>query len=215
LDITEEQCEQLVSAMGAKNLPALQELLKPFGSKSAAKALLNLPKLFGGEEVFARAEPLLKTAKAQQALDYLTKLYAQLKQLGLHECIDIDLGLVRGQGFYTGLSFRGYIEGSGKAVLAGGRYDNLLGEFGRPAAAVGFVVQLDPLAEARLVAGDVPAIPAAETLVFAEAGREAEAVRCATQLRAEGRVCVVATCDTLEEARAFAEERGIMDVIVA
>ena len=215
LGVSEELHEQLVAATEAKNLPALQELLEPFGSKPAAAALLALPKLFGGEEVFARAKPLFKEAKLKQALDYLAQLYAQLKLLGLHECIDIDLGLVRGQGFYTGLSFRGYIEGSGKAVLAGGRYDSLLGEFGRPAAAVGFVVQLDPLAEARLIAGDVPAAPAAEVLIFAETGREAAALRCAEQLRAEGRVCVVASCDSLEEARAFAEERGIGEVIVA
>jgi ATP phosphoribosyltransferase regulatory subunit len=215
LDVKDDLREQLVSAIATKNFPTLKELLMPFGSKSAAQALLSLPKLFGGEEVLARAESLFKDVKAKQALNYLKKLYEQLKALNLHECIDIDLGLVRGQGFYTGLEFRGYVEGSGKPVLSGGRYDDLLAEFGRPAAAVGFVVMLDPLAEALLVEGKCPAAPAIEALIFADTGREAEAVRRAAELRGEGKACLIATCDTLEEAQTFAQGRGIPEVIVA
>ena len=213
LDVNEALHERLVAATQAKNLPALRELLAPFGNDPAAKALLALPKLFGGEEVFARARELFKLPGLKRALECLDGFYAQLKALGLHGCVDIDLGLVRGWNFYTGLIFLGYIEGSGKPVLAGGRYDNLLGELGRPAAAVGFVVQLDALAEALLVAGNCPAAPAVEALVFAEAGREAEAVRRAAELRAEGRACVIAACETLEEAKALADARGIADVI--
>ena len=215
LGVSEELRAELVAAIASKNLPALKELLVPFGENKTAKAILALPKLFGGEEVLEQAGAIFEEPKAKQALVYLSKLYAQLKALGLHSCIDIDLGLVRGQGFYTGLEFRGYIEGSGRHVLAGGRYDGLLAEFGRDAAAVGFAMALDPLAEALLEKGHCAKAAPAQVLLFAENGREAEAIRRAAELRQAGRVCLIATCDTLEEAANFAKKHGIDEVIVA
>ncbi|MDR2531147.1 MAG: ATP phosphoribosyltransferase [Oscillospiraceae bacterium] len=45
--------------------------------------------------------------------------------------------------YYTGLVFRAYAPGTGKAILAGGRYDKLTGDFGRDVPAVGFAVYVD------------------------------------------------------------------------
>jgi len=204
----------LAEAIGSKNYPALAQLLEPFEKAPAAQALLALPKLFGGEDVLTQAYDFCKPEKAAQALDYLAKLYAQLKQLGLDACIDIDLGLVRRQGFYTGLVFRGYMEGSGKPVLSGGRYDNLLADFGRDAAAVGFAVQLDPLAEALLEEGKCPEKPAVQALIFAEKDHEAAAILEMRNMHQQGKSCMIAPCETHEDALNFAKERGIAEVIV-
>jgi ATP phosphoribosyltransferase regulatory subunit len=99
-------------------------------------------------------------------------------------------------------------------VLGGGRYDNLLAEFGRDAAAVGFAVALDPLAEALLEAGNCGRAAPTQVLVFAEDGREAQAISKAAQLRQEGKVCLIATCSTAEEASNFAKEKEIGEVVV-
>lgn len=40
--------------------------------------------------------------------------------------------------YYTGITFRGLVPGLGWPVLSGGRYDDLVANFGRPLAAVGF-----------------------------------------------------------------------------
>jgi ATP phosphoribosyltransferase len=45
--------------------------------------------------------------------------------------------------YYTGMVFRAYASGAGKAVLAGGRYDKLVGDFGRDMPAVGFAMYVD------------------------------------------------------------------------
>jgi len=140
--------DELAAAIESKNVPALQELLAPHGDSPAAAALLALPTLFGGEDVLDRARALFAAPCALASLDYLAELYAKLRAQGLHDCVDIDLSLVHGQHYYTGLVFRGFIAGSGATVLAGGRYDNLLAEFGRDAAAVGFAVEVDALVEA-------------------------------------------------------------------
>ena len=59
--------------------------------------------------------------------------------------ISFDLGLVSGLEYYTGLIFRGYAPGTGGAIVAGGRYDNLINDFGKAIPATGFAVYVDAL----------------------------------------------------------------------
>jgi ATP phosphoribosyltransferase regulatory subunit len=56
-----------------------------------------------------------------------------------------DFGLVRSIGYYTGAVFEVYDPALGAPIGGGGRYDELLGRFGRPAPAVGFALGLDRL----------------------------------------------------------------------
>ena len=58
-----------------------------------------------------------------------------------------DLGEVRGLDYYTGIHFEVYVAGAGRAVGAGGRYDELMARFGRPMAAVGVSLDVDAIAE--------------------------------------------------------------------
>jgi ATP phosphoribosyltransferase regulatory subunit len=58
-----------------------------------------------------------------------------------------DLGEVRGLDYYTGIHFELYIAGAGRAVGAGGRYDDLMARFGRPMPAVGMSLDIDAIAE--------------------------------------------------------------------
>ena len=50
--------------------------------------------------------------------------------------------------YYTGLTFKVFVAGSGSEIGSGGRYDNLLGNFGTAEAAVGFSFALDGLVAA-------------------------------------------------------------------
>jgi ATP phosphoribosyltransferase regulatory subunit len=61
-----------------------------------------------------------------------------------------DLGEVRGLDYYTGVHFEVYVSGAGRAAGAGGRYDELMGRFGRPIPAVGVSLDLDAIAEVPL-----------------------------------------------------------------
>ena len=47
--------------------------------------------------------------------------------------------------YYTGIVFRGITEKMGFPILAGGRYDNLLADFGKEAPATGFALYLKRL----------------------------------------------------------------------
>jgi ATP phosphoribosyltransferase regulatory subunit len=56
-----------------------------------------------------------------------------------------DLGLVRSLGYYTGAVFQVYDPAHGVPIGSGGRYDELLGQFGRPMPAVGFALNVERL----------------------------------------------------------------------
>ncbi|MCL2772905.1 MAG: ATP phosphoribosyltransferase regulatory subunit [Oscillospiraceae bacterium] len=108
-----------------------------------------IPQLFGGYEVIEKARGLAENNReAQNVLDYLYKLYTILDNSGYGEHIIIDLGIVHEIDYYTGLVISGYVDGIGENVLAGGRYDNLIANFGLDLPAVGFAVNINLIAKA-------------------------------------------------------------------
>jgi ATP phosphoribosyltransferase regulatory subunit len=113
------------------------------------KLLAALPGLYGGPEVIERAARLLDgptLAGARAGLRQLEALCARLAAFPLGGHISIDLGEVRGFDYYTGVRFSGYAPGVGEALLSGGRYDGLVGRYGRAAAAAGFAVDVERVA---------------------------------------------------------------------
>ena len=78
--------------------------------------------------------------KAQKALNELRELFDLLKVMGVEDFCRFDISIVRGLAYYTGIVFEIYDTGSDlRAIGGGGRYDNLLRDFGGPAiAATGF-----------------------------------------------------------------------------
>ena len=139
-DVTREEIRYNIEQ---KNFASLNDVLERFPDNKAAVALKYLPRLFGGEEVFEQAYDLFDDNQARQSLDYLKTIYSSLQQLGLGDKVIIDLGLVNQAEYYTGIIFRGYFDEVGEPVLSGGRYDNLLSDFGEAQPATGFAVNVD------------------------------------------------------------------------
>ena len=113
-----------------------------------------LPSLRGGVEVLANVVRLIGTDRVLRAC--VTELEAAVDAMGNPRDLRIDLGEVRGLGYYTGTRFSAYAPGVGRAIAVGGRYDDLLARFGRAAPAAGFAVELDAVEEARSSAVDSP-----------------------------------------------------------
>ena len=72
----------------------------------------------------------------------LRALHAALERRGVADRVIYDLGLVRELGYYTGAVFEVYDPAVGFALGGGGRYDDLLGRFGRPLPACGVALDL-------------------------------------------------------------------------
>jgi ATP phosphoribosyltransferase regulatory subunit len=110
-----------------------------------ACTLLTLPFVIGRrdelEEAARRAPPV-----ARAGLDRLLALDSALSPDERAHVV-YDLGEVRGLDYYTGIHFELFVSGVGRAAGAGGRYDELMGRFGRPMPAVGVSLDLDTIAE--------------------------------------------------------------------
>lgn len=213
LEINDIEKEKIRLSIEGKNYSALNNLLDRLAPCRAVSAIRSLPSLFGGEEVFEKARKICEGTKAEQALDYLHKIYDSLRALGLGEKLIIDLGLVQRNDYYTGIVFTGYINGIGDAVLSGGRYDALLSEFDAPMGAAGFAIDTDAvtlktLADAKRSYSDNPAV-----LIYAKDGFEMQAIELAAKLNGEGKKAQFSVLSTLEETEEFARKRGIPEVI--
>jgi ATP phosphoribosyltransferase regulatory subunit len=155
--------------------------------RDVADALVGLTRLAGDPDVLDEAEQALGGfAPALAAVRELRQTAAALAEAGLRGKLAVDLGEVRGLDYYTGLVFRAYAPGLGFEVGGGGRYDGLLARFGRPLAAVGFMLGLDRLALLleRQGLGAAAAAPAAEAVSGASLGQDLLRARA---LRAQGR----------------------------
>ena len=53
--------------------------------------------------------------------------------------------MINGYDYYTGIVFSGYTYGTGNPIVRGGRYNNLLSQFGKDAPSIGFSIYVDDL----------------------------------------------------------------------
>jgi ATP phosphoribosyltransferase regulatory subunit len=118
------------------------------GTKSALRFAALLPELSGSPSVLAAAVKRAPTAGVRRALADLGAIVAAVESREVDARLHVDLGEVRGFDYYTGVRFQAFVEGASDAVLAGGRYDDLLGRYGRPSPAVGFAVDVEAAAGA-------------------------------------------------------------------
>ncbi|HKT35420.1 MAG TPA: ATP phosphoribosyltransferase regulatory subunit, partial [Nitrospira sp.] len=134
-------------AAAKKDLPRLEELLAGERiAKSAAKAIREAPELTGREEVLERGRVLAAGDPALLApLDRLSQLYQLLCAGGHREALLLDLGEFRGFDYYDGVVFDVFASGVGAELGGGGRYDHLIGRFGRNLPSTGFALDVDHL----------------------------------------------------------------------
>ena len=122
----------------------------------------------------------------------LTRLFATLDALGVREFVKFDPNITRGLLYYTGIVFEAFdVSGSvRRAILGGGRYDNLLADVGgQPLPATGFamgdVVIGIVLQEAGLVPEFVPSPASVLVTVFDDSLR-LQSIALAAELRKAG-----------------------------
>jgi ATP phosphoribosyltransferase regulatory subunit len=106
----------------------------------AADLLVRLPQVRGEAEVLEG----LAGCPADAALASIRSVIDGLEP-GVRERVLVDLGLARALGYYTGAVFEVYDPALGVPLGGGGRYDELLGRFGRPLPAVGFALNVERL----------------------------------------------------------------------
>lgn len=144
--LEEKDKEKIADLIENKSLINLQEYVSNLNIKDKEKEfLVTLPTLFGEKEVLKKIKTLVENEKVLKNILYLENIYNDLVDLGYENNISIDMAMVPRLNYYTGIIFRGYIDGIGRNILRGGRYDGLLKSFGRDLPAVGFSISVDLL----------------------------------------------------------------------
>lgn len=212
LDADNAAKEEIRSLIEVKNYPALNDLLDSIGDNEITNALKQLPRLFGGEEVFDKAAELYNDEKIKSVISELRGLYNSLIELGFGGKITIDLGIVNKLDYYTGVVMKGYLQGYGDAVLSGGRYNKLLAEFGYDVPATGFAVNVDAAAKVMKQSHTYSA-PVPDVIVYGADGFVMKAIKYANGLRGEGLIVENSVFDSYEKTKEYAEEKGIAKTV--
>ncbi len=101
--------------------------------------------MFGDKEALKEAKKLTNgyDSDLTEMIIHMENIIDSLKDDSIRKSVMVDFGLVNQAEYYSSLIFKGYIEGTGEAVLSGGRYDDLFSDFGEGHPATGFALNVD------------------------------------------------------------------------
>ena len=136
LGLTPEQAHRVVKAIDAKN-KVDEEKFNAWVMEAGVKAeqIPMLNRFFTSDlDTVAREVPC-------EGAEHLKKLFKLLEESGVAKQVVFDPTIMRGMDYYTGTVFEMYDTSpdNRRAMFGGGRYDNLMGIFGKEAlSGVGF-----------------------------------------------------------------------------
>ena len=186
--MSQEEEEELRELISQKNYFGVEELVKSKKlDKSLAKVLSQLPQMFGSAEVLEKAKALTDNSQALKAVARLEEIYELLKVYGYEKYITFDFAMLSKYHYYTGIIFQAYTYGTGEPLIKGGRYNQLMKHFGKPAASIGFAIVVDNLLMAlsrqKLEMED----PDDVTVITYRKENRIQAIKEAKELRAQGK----------------------------
>ena len=198
---------QIKSAIERHDIVALDNL--PVDEK-----FKRLPTLQGGREILKEAYSLADNEISRRALDNLNEIYRLLEIYGVDDKITFDLGLIRDFEYYTGMVFEAYSPGVGYSLAGGGRYDNMLSDFGAARAATGFALGIERILDARKFQNVAEDSQTKDFYLSYAKGFEDAAIKRAALLRAADKVVEVSlTPQTKADAEKSCAEKNCVELI--
>jgi len=141
MGISQNQLEPLYALLDKRNrVPPdtfEQMLAQQIADKNKRKRILELMNIKSIQQI---SDLLQLNEEAKQSVDELSRLFELLEVMGVADFCIFDMSIVRGLAYYTGIVFELYDRaGKFRAIGGGGRFDDLLQQFGGPALpATGF-----------------------------------------------------------------------------
>jgi ATP phosphoribosyltransferase regulatory subunit len=177
----EEQRSRLTSFLSKRDYVGFESLLQQLDDQQAVTALLQLCRAIDEKKDL---EPLLSHQSPQvvQAASQLVRIWEILEDYGYEQYITVDIRLLGNFNYYTGMYVEGFAAGVGFAILSGGRYDQLYGQFGRSLPATGFAFRMNHLFNACQL--DLP--EPKQTKLYYPSSLRQEAITKAMELREAG-----------------------------
>ena len=218
LKLTPDQEETLREAIDRKSEPALASFLRDVPLRTQQRRTVEeLQNLNGSnlDQIIDQADRYCLNYEMHAALENLRAVCDVLAAYGVTDAVDLDLTEIRNLGYYTGVTFEALTPGMGFGIASGGRYDDLIGHFGKAQPAVGVAMGVDRLLMARQrQRGEQrsPHPPPPDCLVIT--GGNAAALAEVQRRREDGqRVQVEVSGRSDEEVLAYARKLGIARVL--
>lgn len=150
LGVEGEARDSVLESLAAHDLVALEAKLSEAGiGAERVAACVALTQLRGGSEVLDEARSL-GGAAIEGAIARISETYEALEGGGAAQRVQIDLGLLRDLGYYSGAILEVYDPALGRVLGGGGRYDGLMERFGTDLSAAGFALYLERVHTAQL-----------------------------------------------------------------
>ena len=147
LKLEPDSRDEMRRLVDTRNISDLEQFLAQYSGTKDLHAFSRLAQISGKREILNEARQTITNARSRAALDRIARLWSVIESLELSDRFSIDFGDVSRLDYYTGLTFKIYVDGSGSRIGSGGRYDGLTASFGKAEPAVGFVLELDVLTE--------------------------------------------------------------------
>jgi len=180
--------KQAELAAAHKDLPQLEQILTTERlPRRMVRNILQVPERCGQQEVLEWGKRIAgKDAQLLKPLHRLEQVFQQLELTGVQQHVLLDLGEFRGFDYYDGVVFDVFTSGFGSEIGGGGRYNHLVGRFGRDLPAIGFGLDLDRVFSALERGGQVGSNGFAPVLLLASRHQMGAAFLLAPTLRATG-----------------------------
>ncbi len=189
---TQKKADEAAREYASAIAEEAEDLLKNLGlNREQRDQFLRITDFMDDKNALEAVREVTGNERSREAISRLIDLYNVIEAYGYGEYVSFDLTLLSKYHYYTGVIFKGYTYGTGEAVATGGRYDNLLLHFGKEAAAIGFMIQIDAVMEA--IQRQRIRIPLTARIVEIRytAQNYQESLKKAIQLRREGIRCVL------------------------
>ncbi|WP_278847893.1 ATP phosphoribosyltransferase regulatory subunit [Megamonas hypermegale] len=216
MGLSKEKQNEIRLALEQRNLVDLNNAVEKTNlPEKAKKALKSIPLLQGKEDILEFANNLALNEQSRKALDNLHDIYELLKIYGVADNVTFDLGVNRDFSYYTGMVFEIYAPGIGYPICGGGRYDNMLSDFGTECPATGFALGIERLMLALDKQNQTQNICNKKDVYIAfSEGKYAEAINEAMKLRENGKVVDLAfKAQTREDAIKYQLDKNINELI--
>jgi histidyl-tRNA synthetase len=134
IGIAEGKLESLYPILDKKTKIPVEAFVEMLGKEiDSADTVQTILKLMDVHSVDEIPDIVKLNEEAKESLDELKRVFAYLEKMGVDDWCRFDMSIVRGLAYYTGMVFEIHDKaGDLRAICGGGRYDNLLSDFGGP-----------------------------------------------------------------------------------
>ncbi len=198
---------KLYELIESKNFFGLEELLDELTVSAQLKEIfLKLPELLGDMKAsIAYVKERTNSDRVVKAMERLEKVEQIVDMYGFSQYVTVDLSMRSQYSYYTGVIFKAYTYGNGEALASGGRYDVLLGQFGKDAPAIGMCIVLDQLMLALQRQNLLSEEVLGGSIVLYSATDRQKALELAEKLRGEGKTVQMLRKSSRKDIKAYQE----------